>query len=94
MSSCKHRPEAVVLVLSDHGSRYDADDPQEHFRNLFAARTPGIEGVFPPGTHLVNVFRHLSNAYFDTDFEPLPYRALFSDGLLLNLVEVDVAPAD
>ena len=88
------RPEAVVLVLSDHGSRYDADDAQEHFRNLFAARTPGIEGVFPPGTHLVNVFRHLSNAYFDTDFEPLPYRALFSDGLLLNLVEVDVAPAD
>jgi len=90
----RERPDAVVIVLSDHGSRYDEDDPQEHFRNLFAARTPGAADVFPPGTHLVNVFRHLSNAYFDTDFEPMPYQAWFSDGLLLDLAAVDVAAAD
>ena len=88
------RPDAVVIVMSDHGSRYDANDPQEHFRNLFAARTPGAEDVFPPGSHLVNVFRHLSNAYFDTDFAVLPYQAWFSDGLLLDLVPVDVPASD
>ena len=88
------RPDAVVIIMSDHGSRFDADDPDEHFRNLFAARTPGAEGVFPAGSHPVNVFRSLSNAYFDTQFPLLPYHAWFSNPLLLDLVPWDVAPAD
>ena len=88
------RSDAVVIVMPDHGSRFDADDPDEHFRNVFAARTPGAEGVFPAGTHPVNVFRSLSNAYFDTRFPLLPYQAWFSNPLLLDLVPWDVAPAD
>jgi hypothetical protein len=88
------RPNAVVIVMSDHGSRFDPNDPDEHFRNLFAARTPGKDGVFPAGTSPVNVFRSLSNAYFGTDLPLLPYRAWFSNPLLLDLVPWDVAPAD
>ena len=90
----RERPDAVIIVMSDHGSRFDPDDPDEHFRNLFAARTPGRDEVFPAGTHPVNVFRSLSNAYFDTQFPLLPYRAWFSNPLLLDLVPWDVAPAD
>lgn len=90
----RERPDAVVIVMSDHGSRYDANDPEEHFRNLFAARTPGADDVFGPGTHLVNAFRQVSNAYFGTDLAQLPYQAWFSDGLLLDLVAVEVAATD
>ena len=89
----RERPDAVIILMSDHGSRFDPDDPDEHFRNLFAARTPGRDNVFPAGTHPVNVFRSLSNAYFGTQFPLLPYRAWFSNPLLLDLVPWDVAPA-
>ena len=88
----RERPDAVVIVMSDHGSRFDPDDPDEHFRNLFAARTPGVEDAFPTGSHPVNVFRSLSNAYFGTQFELLPYRAWFSNPLLLDLVPWEVEP--
>ena len=90
----RERPDAVVIVMSDHGSRFDPDDPDEHFRNLFAARTPGEEDVFPAGTHPVNIFRSLSNTYFGTEFPLLPYRAWFSNPLLLDLVPWDAAPAE
>lgn len=90
----RERPDAVVIVMSDHGSRFDPDDPDEHFRNLFAARTPGEEDVFAAGTHPVNIFRSLSNAYFGSEFPLLPYRAWFSNPLLLDLVPWDVASED
>jgi hypothetical protein len=88
------RPDAVVIVMSDHGSRYDPDDPQEHFRNLFAARTPGVDDVFPAGTEMVNVFRYLSNAYFETDFPALPYRASFSAPRLFDLTSIEMPARD
>lgn len=94
MTTVRERPDAVVIVMSDHGSRFDPDDPDEHFRNLFAARTPGVEEVFPRGGHPVNVFRSLSNAYFGTQFELLPYRAWFSNPLLLDLVPWEVGLPD
>ena len=90
----RERPDAVVIVMSDHGSRYDPDDPQEHFRNLFAARTPGVDDAFPAGTDMVNVFRYLSNAYFDTDFPALPYRAWFSAPRLFDLVSIEMPEGD
>lgn len=80
------RPEAIVIILSDHGARHDPDDIDEQFRTLFAARTPGRTGVFPAGMHPANVFRHLFNAYFGTDLEPIPYGAWASSPGLLDLV--------
>ncbi len=68
------RPDAIVLVLSDHGpeERIDWWHPSEpgisdRMSNLFWARTPGRAGVFPPDVSLVNVFPLLFNAYFGTD---------------------------
>lgn len=83
------RPTAVVILLSDHGSRYSPDDPDELFHSLFAARTPGREDVFETGTHPVNVFRQLFNAYFGTDLPMRPYGAWISTPLLLDLVPWD-----
>jgi hypothetical protein len=64
-------PDGVVIVFSDHGSRsrLDVHDPtasdfDEATANLFAARTPGHEHLFPDTITLVNVFPTLLNAYF------------------------------
>ncbi len=65
------KPDAVVIVMSDHGpeERLDwlsPDEPglRERMANLFWARTPGRTGVFPGDVSLVNVFPLLLNAYF------------------------------
>lgn len=70
-------PEAVVLILSDHGTRYSLADPDEHFRSFFAARTPGRAEVFPDDISTVNVLRLLFAEYFGTDTPALPYRAWY-----------------
>ncbi len=64
-------PEAVVIVLGDHGSGVGMDwedvpgsDLGERFGNLFAARTPGRSGVFDLDGSLVNVFPALFDSYF------------------------------
>jgi hypothetical protein len=64
------RPDAVLIVLSDHGpeERLDWWDPdarglRERLANLFWARTPGRQGVFGDEVSLVNVFPLLLNAY-------------------------------
>jgi len=68
----------VILVLSDHGPSSgvswdeiprDEREPsvlRERIANLFAAYTPGKQDVFPDDVSLVNVFRHLFDAYFGT----------------------------
>ena len=68
------RPDAVVLVLSDHGVEEGLDwtspDPQgvhDRLANTFWARTPGRSGLFPGDITLVNVFPILANAYLGTD---------------------------
>lgn len=67
-----YRPDAVVIVLSDHGpeERLDWWEPaepglRERMANLFWARTPGRANLFPEETSLVNVFPLLLNAYLD-----------------------------
>lgn len=66
----EHNPEAIVVVFSDHGSQShfdweDADtDLDERFSNLFAARTPGAEGLFTDAQTPINVFPSILNAYF------------------------------
>lgn len=54
----------IIIVMSDHGSRLDPNDPDEMHRNLFAAYTPGHEGLFGSDTTPVVVFPRLLRAYF------------------------------
>lgn len=72
-------PSAVIIVMSDHGSRYTFDDDAEHFRSFFAARVPGMGSLFPDDESPVNVFRRLSAALFDSGTQPLPYEAWLSE---------------
>jgi hypothetical protein len=72
-------PEAVIVLFSDHGSRYTLDDPSEHFRSFLAARTPGLDGVYPDDASAVNLLRTLFTAYFGAGLEPMPYRAWYGD---------------
>jgi hypothetical protein len=49
-------PEAKIVLISDHGARYDAADMPEHYRNLFAVRGANIEPT------LANLFMRLAEA--------------------------------
>jgi hypothetical protein len=81
---------AIIILMSDHGSRRSDRVPAEHFRTFFAARTPGAE-VFPADSDPVNVLRRLSDAYLGTDLGELPYEAWLSpvDNRPLDLVRFD-----
>jgi hypothetical protein len=72
-------PTAVIILFSDHGSRYDDADRPEQFRSFFAARTPGRTDVFPDDVTTTNILRDLVTAYSDTDLPTLPYRAWIPD---------------
>jgi hypothetical protein len=79
-------PDAAVILFGDHGIRFDAGVSVEYFRNFFAARTPGHEGLFPDDISPVNVLPMLENTYLGTTFSIREYEAWESKGLLLNLV--------
>jgi hypothetical protein len=77
-------PDAVVLVLSDHGpeERLDWAAPSEpgmgeRMANLFWARTPGRTDVFPADVSLVNVLPRLFNAYMGTRIPYHPDQMFF-----------------
>ena len=53
-------PNAVVIVMSDHGSRYTFADDAEHFRSFLSARVPGAGTVFPDDESPVNILRRLA----------------------------------
>jgi hypothetical protein len=81
-------PDAIVIVYSDHGMRFDEANVAEHFEILFAARTPGRTGVFPDSVSLVNLFPLLFNSYADTGLPVHDYRAWRSGLLPLDLTPV------
>jgi len=56
-------PQAVVIVMSDHGSRYSDIDVAERHKNLFAARTPERPWLFGPAPTPRDLFRILLAAY-------------------------------
>lgn len=58
-------PDAIVLVMSDHGARYSYDDMDEWFRVLFAARTPAATAQIEFMPLHAGVFPALFNAYFN-----------------------------
>jgi hypothetical protein len=66
-----HDPEAAIVVMSDHGSRFDVSNSAEQFRNLIVARTPGHPSLIGPEPTLVNIFPSILNAYMDADLAHL-----------------------
>lgn len=50
------RPDAEVVLFSDHGGRFDPDDGEEWRRVFFAARTPERPGLFAGSSHPRAVF--------------------------------------
>jgi hypothetical protein len=53
----------IIVLMSDHGSRLDPDDPDEMHRNLFATFTPGQAGLFEDDATPISVFPRLLRAY-------------------------------
>jgi hypothetical protein len=68
-------PDAVVVLLSDHGMRYSLGDADEHFRTLLAVRSPRATARLPDDLSPVNLFRWVANNYWGGGLELLPYRA-------------------
>lgn len=64
-------PNAIVIVMSDHGTRRPGTDPANAFRNFFAARTPGLANVYEDDVTPLGVIARLAGvAYPSGD----PYR--------------------
>jgi hypothetical protein len=81
-------PSGVVVLMSDHGSRYTTSNRQEQFKSLLAARAPGQPRLFPDDESVVNILRRIIRAEFGAPVEPLPYQAWWSDPGLLDLTPV------
>jgi hypothetical protein len=71
-------PNAVIILMSDHGGRFGVnwDNPSEidyfrAFNNLSALYFPGKETHFPMDVAAVNIFRIFFNLYFEADYEIL-----------------------
>jgi hypothetical protein len=90
-------PDAVILVMSDHGSESRLDwlnarrsDFDERFSNLFAARTPGYPELFGEDPTAVNTLTRVLNAYLGADHPEASDTLYYSDpGIVLNLVELN-----
>jgi hypothetical protein len=72
-------PDAIVIVMSDHGARHHSDATEEHFDVFLAARTPDAEDALPEDISVVNVFRRVLSSTFDESLPDLPYEAWASD---------------
>ena len=56
-------PDAVVVLMSDHGSLLDLGGADERVKSLLIARTPGAPGLFGDQPTLVNLFPAIFNRY-------------------------------
>lgn len=81
-----NKPEAVVVIFSDHGARHSGEVADEWFRNFFAARTPGREDVFGDDVRPIDIFPRLFGEYFGLAI-PTPDGRSFTSthGILLPL---------
>jgi hypothetical protein len=81
----------VIVVFSDHGFRSDSSIPDEMFRSLFLASTPGHPGLFPDDTTPINMLPRLLNTYAGTSLPMATEESYWTDILsirrdgLLNL---------
>jgi hypothetical protein len=55
-------PDTVIVLFSDHGGRYGAENDEWH-RSFLAARTPGHPDLFATEPHPHAVLRLVSSAY-------------------------------
>src|SRR6185503_5109207 len=64
-------PGAVVVLFSDHGSRYSLDLKQtEWYHSFLAARTPDHPGLFASDPKPVNILRTLIPVYVTGEAVP------------------------
>ena len=86
-------PEAVVILFSDHGTRYEDGPADEHFRTFLAARTPGRDGIFDDDVSPIDVFPRLFQAYFGATLPEHDYRAAWApDDAPLETTPVELTP--
>ena len=86
-------PEAVVILFSDHGARYEDGPADEHFRTFLAARTPGQGGLFGDDVSPIDVFPRLFEAYFGATLPEHDYRAAWApDDAPLETTPVELTP--
>jgi hypothetical protein len=64
-------PDAVIVVLSDHGARIPGDR-EATFENLLVARTPGHPRLFGTSPTSINVLPMIFDAYLGTKIGKLP----------------------
>lgn len=83
-------PNAVIVLFSDHGARFDEGPTAEHFQTFLAARTPGQDGLLTDGPiTLVNVMPMLLDRYLGADLPMADdHRAWASDDAPLELEQV------
>jgi hypothetical protein len=56
-------PDASIVLFSDHGGRYSAQESDEWHRTFLIARTPGHSRLFGPYPEVGNLLRELEAAY-------------------------------
>lgn len=72
-------PDAIVVVMSDHGHRAPDRPESDLFASFLAVRIPGHDGRLRTDIAPVDLLAAISAAAFDTTYEPHPYRAWISD---------------
>jgi hypothetical protein len=82
-------PSGIVVLMSDHGSRYTVSDRQEQFKSFLAARAPGQSQLFSDDESDVNILRRIIREEFGARLEPLEYEAWWSDPGVLDLMPVE-----
>lgn len=87
-------PDAVVILLSDHGARADPSQDEEWYRTFLAARTPGHQQLFPDTAGALSVFPRLFGAYFGEQL-PIPADKIYHAHPDLGLqFPLQVTPAE
>jgi len=74
----------VIVIFSDHGTRFWPDDRAEMFRSLFLASTPGHAGLFPVDNTPVNVLTRLLNAYTGSSYPLASEESYWLDTRLID----------
>ena len=74
--SSKRIQTRIVVLMSDHGSRYTMADQQEHFKSFLAARAPGQDQLFPEDESDVNILRRIITAEFGVDLRASRIRGM------------------
>lgn len=67
-------PGAVVVIMSDHGSRPPGAPEEVLLENLTAVRSPGHPDVLTSDTHPVDLLTTIFDAYFGTESPRHTYR--------------------